>query len=286
MDRNKIITGDCLDVLPGIPAESVDMVLTSPPYDDLRTYESSKRFDFSTFTKVADELVRVLRPGGIIAWNVNDQIVNGSRTMTSFKQCLHFGNYSCPGILCHDIIIYEKAGVIYPPSPPIRYNQMFEFVFILSKGKPKTFNPLIDKVNKNIGKKITGKKRQRDGSLKYGRGVLTGKRVPTHSMRTNVWRYPVGWGHNYDSYDGEKIKEHPAIMHQKLAQDLVLSYSNVGDLVLDPFCGSGTTCFVARENSRDFLGIEINPKYAEMARERVRETRRRFDFSLQRLQED
>lgn len=283
MDRNKIVTGDCLDVLPGIPAESVDLVLTSPPYDDLRTYESSKRFDFPTFTKVADELVRVLKPGGIIAWNVNDQIVDGSRTLTSFKQCLHFCNYSCPGILCHDIIIYEKAGIRYPSNPRIRYNQSFEFVFILSKGAPKTFNPLIDRKNKNIGKKITSTERKRDGKLKIKSGALMGKTTPTHSMRTNVWRFPTGWGH---SYDNEKLKGHPAIMHQRLAQDLILSYSNAGDLVLDPFCGSGTTCFVARENNRDFLGIEINPKYAEMARERVRETRRRFDFSLQRLQED
>lgn len=285
MDRNKIITGDCLEILPGIPAESVDLVLTSPPYDDLRTYESSKRFDFSTFMKVADELVRILKSGGIIAWNVNDQIVNGSRTTTSFRQAMHFMNYAGHNkILCHDTIIYEKAGITYPANPPIRYNQAFEFVFILSKGKPKTFNPLMDKVNKYAGNKITGKERQRDGSLIDRQGTLTGKKTPTHSMRSNVWRYPTGWGHSYSSYDGEKIKEHPAVMHQKLAQDLVLSYSNVGDLVLDPFCGSGTTCFVARENSRDFLGIEINPKYAEMARERVRETGRRFGFSLERLE--
>lgn len=266
---NQLIHGDCTEKIKLIPDEYVDLVVTSPPYEDLRSYEG---FDFIQFIEFDYELKRVLKPGGIIAWNINDKIKDGDRSCISFKQALHF---KFIGFLMHDIIIFKKKGMSYPPNPPARYNQSWEFVFVLSKGKPKTFNPIKDYLNSTYGEKYTGKQREKDGNLKIRTCVKKNKIRPKYSMRSNVWEYNTGYNHSYMNYE-KYVKKHPAIMYRKLCEDLIISFSNPGDMVLDPFCGSGTTCMIAKELGRKYIGIEINKEYVELAQRRINDANRRI----------
>jgi DNA modification methylase len=131
---NKIICGDCLEVMKKIPDGSVDLVLTSPPYDNLRTY-NGYNFDFEG---IAKELHRVTKDGGVIVWVVGDATIKGSETGTSFKQALYFKEI---GFNLHDTMIYHKNN--YPPLTHNRYEQCFEYMFVFSKRYLKSFNPIM-----------------------------------------------------------------------------------------------------------------------------------------------
>lgn len=235
---NKIYVEDCLDTMKRMKNESIDFVLTSPPYDDLRKYNGFS-FDFES---ISQELFRVLKDNSVVVWVIGDATKNGSESGTSFRQALYFQSL---GFKIHDTMIYEKNSPSYPASRTSnRYTQIFEFMFVLAKGKPKC-NLLIDKPNKWAGHKDFG------GKLKNP--------VPDFSPRNNIWKYTT-------SFNGVK---HPAPFPELLAQDHILSWSNEGDIVYDPFMGSGTTAKMALLNKRNFIGSEISDEYVAIANERL-----------------
>jgi len=266
MSKTKIICGDCLDVMKDMDDNSIDLTVTSPPYDNLRTYGGIE-WNQKIWQNVIQELYRITKPGGVVVWVVGDATINGSETGTSFEQALWAK--SC-GFNLHDTMIYEKSNSQYPSSN--RYNQIYEYMFVWSKGKPKTINLLRDKKNKYAGtKKISGTGRQKDGKLVPTKSNRVYK---NYGLRGNIWRYATGGG--VSSSDPIAFG-HPAIFPEKLAKDHILSWSSAGDLVLDPFMGSGTTGKMARLLGRDFIGIEINQEYCEIAKKRIAGVEPLFD---------
>lgn len=255
--------GDASSVLGNLPKDSIDLVLTSPPYDNLRTYEGKSNWNFDTFKRVADELIRVIKPGGVIVWVVGDATINGSETGSSFRQALYFKD---SGLRIHDTMIYAKTGISFPESN--RYYPAFEYMFIFSKGKPKTVNLIRDRKNKRCGDKIGGTERQPDGTTKPKSAVrrATGSRIKPFGVRFNIWTYANGF---MISAKDKIAFEHPAIFPEQLAHDHIVSWSNPGDVVLDPFMGSGTTGKQCVLLDRNFIGIDCVEEYCEIARQRI-----------------
>ena len=255
----QITNGDSAVVLSTIKSNSVDLVVTSPPYDELRDYNNDSVWDFNSFKKIARQLYRVIKDGGVVVWVVGDSVIKGNKSLSSFKQALYFQQI---GFNMFDVIIYEKAGTAPPHKN--RYFNAFEYMFVLSKGNPKTINLLEDKPNKWANHSTFGSvtRREQDGSLTpKGRKI-----VKPFGVRTNIWRYNNGKGFSTK----DKIAyEHPAIFPEKLAQDHIISWSNEGDIVLDPFCGSGTVAKVASLLNRKWVGIEISSEYCKIANERL-----------------
>jgi len=246
METDTIICGDNCETLAAMPAESVDLVVTSPPYDDLRTY-GGHDWDFYG---VAWLLKRVLKPGGVIVWNVADATKAGSETGTSMRQALHFQTL---GLNLHDTMIYANEK---PPLTHNRYEQEWEYAFILSRGKPKAWNPIKEK-SIHAGKVPAGGFRESDDEM---RGRNRSGAVAEMKLKGNIWRVPNHGGNGTG---------HPAAFPERLAADFVHSWSNPGDIVLDPFAGSGTTLKAAKELNRRFIGIEINPEYVEICQKRI-----------------
>lgn len=254
---DSVICGDNCEVLAGMPAEIVDLVVTSPPYDDLRTY-GGHSWDFE---RLAGELTRVLKPGGVIVWVVADATVNGSETLTSMRQAIHFKDVC--GLNVHDTMIYAKHNP--PPSGSGRYYQAWEYMLVLSKGKPKTFNVLMEDRRNECGDKRTHRKKsfERD---KNGETKVSDYKIRDRVPRRNLWTYLVNGG----SCTGDKVAhDHPATFPEAIPSDHIQSWSNPGDVVLDPFTGSGTTLKAAKELGRRFIGIEINPEYVEICHKRT-----------------
>ena len=260
---NKIIQTDCISGMKTMGTESVDLCVTSPPYDNLRSYNDSSAWNFDTFKDVAEELYRVMKVGGVVVWVIGDACIKGSETGSSFKQVLHFMQL---GFLLHDTMIYEKNGSPFPARRNgNRYSQIFEYMFILSKSKkPKTANLLCDKPNRWAGYTHFGKGsiRQKDGTLKE-RQI---KPIPEYSPRNNIWKYNTG--KNYSTKDAVAF-EHPAIFPEGLAKDHILTWSEENDLVLDPFMGSGTTAVACMETNRKYIGFEIDPTYYDVCQRRI-----------------
>lgn len=233
--------------------ESIDMVLTSPPYDDLRNY-NGYAFDFE---KIANELYRVLKKGGVVVWVVGDKIKNGNKSLTSFKQALYFQQI---GFNMHDVMIYAKKNTPFMRSNA--YTNGYEYMFILSKGKPKTFNPLKEPTARNGFEMLVANK----GADGKNNKVL--KELKKEKTKSNIWYYAVGLGGTTN--DKEAFK-HPAVFPEQLALDHILSWSNEGDVVLDPMCGSGTTCKMAFLNNRNFIGVDISKEYIQIATKRLQQ---------------
>tara|TARA_B100000214_G_scaffold105383_1_gene73997 strand:+ start:1539 stop:2798 length:1260 start_codon:yes stop_codon:yes gene_type:complete len=356
---NSILCGNSVEKLKLLPDGSVDLTVTSPPYDDIRFYsdeftaafnksvddfENEKEYKRALsafkreriaekltenngysfpFEDIADELHRVTKPGGVVVWVVGDAVDKGSESGSSFRQALYFKDI---GFNIHDTMIYEKNGTAFPARRDgNRYSQIFEYMFVFTKGKPKTHKLVCDKPNKWTGwgsfndkfnfdsideshtekekeelyglirkaLKSMGYKETQDGVTidddgfdfrkvdysKLGLGISSmrgkdgklksrvQKPVPEFSPRNNIWKYNTG--KNFSTKD--KIAfEHPAIYPEKLVEDHVLTWTEPGDVVLDPFVGSGTTTKMAHLNGRDWIGIDISQKYAELARERMK----------------
>ena len=254
-----IITGDAAILLVDLPDNSIDLTVTSPPYDNLRDYEG---YTFG-FDAIAAELFRVTKLGGVVVWVVGDATVNGSETGTSFRQALGFMGL---GFRLYDTMIYKKAGFRFPDER--RYNPVFEYMFVFSKGQPKTFNPIKDKPNVYAGSKVARRSqtRNKDGTLTENSAWRTDrdKRVKQFGKRNNIWRIKAG-GRSSD----KGVSAHPAIFPEALARDHILSWSNPGDIVLDPMCGSGTTLKMAKQLERRWLGFDISERYTDLARQRV-----------------
>lgn len=243
---NTVICGDCVEVMQGMPDNYVDLTVTSPPYDSLRAYEGYV-FDFEN---IAKELYRITKQGGVVVWVVGDATIKGSETGTSFKQALFFKEI---GFNLHDTMIYGKTS--QPRQNGYRYEQQFEYMFVLSKGKCTIKNPIKEK-SKFSGKQV--KRTCRDGGKDYL--TFSEGKVSEYKIKGNIWEYGAKTNNT----------QHPAIFPEQLAEDHILSWSNPGDLVFDPMCGSGTTLKMAKKNGRDFLGIDISENYCAIAEERVK----------------
>jgi len=253
LEINKIHNMDCAKGLKLLDDESIDLTVTSPPYDNLRTYNGFI-FDFET---IAKELYRVTKQGGVVVWVVGDQTINGSESGISFKQALFFKEI---GFNLHDTMIYEKE-CIFPDTN--RYLGVFEYMFVFSKKAPKTVNFILDRQNKNVGAKTGCSYRQNDGKLLFKKP----KDIQEFGRRKNIWYISTGFqksSKDLNAYD------HPAIFPEQLAQDHIISWSNENDLILDPFMGSGTTAKMARLNNRNFIGFEISKEYCQIAEERIK----------------
>lgn len=260
MKTNIIYHSNCVEQMKQFPEESIDLIVTSPPYDNLRNYKGYK-FDYKA---IIDELYRVTKKGGVVVWVIGDAVINGSETGSSFRQALYFKEV---GFLIHDTMIYEKNSTPYPASVKgNRYSQIFEYMFVFSKGKPKTSNLIADKKNKWAGDTNWGKRkeRQKNGELKEAKNIV----VKKYGVRNNIWKYNTGAG--YTTKDEIAFK-HPAIFPEKLVADHIKTWSNKGDIVLDPMAGSGTTLKMAESLDRKWIGIDISKEYCEIARQRIEE---------------
>jgi len=252
---NTIIEGDCLEVMADWPDGCVDLVVTSPPYDDLRDYRGY-HFDFQA---IAGQLFRIVKDGGIVVWVVGDAVKDGSETGTSFRQALQFMHI---GFRLHDTMIYNRPCA-YPGNT--RYSQDFEYMFVCTKGKPITTNIIKDIRSLTAGRSAIKKNKLLKSGLRTDE---TGTRLrPEFKERPNIWTYNAGGGHN-----DPIAHEHPAIFPEKLAIDHVKSWSNKGDIVLDPMNGSGTTAKAAKKLGRRYIGIDISSEYCEIARKRLEST--------------
>ena len=255
MEINRIYCADNVDFMKeNIPSNFIDLTVTSPPYDNLRAYNGYS-WDFEG---VAKELYRVTKNGGVVVWVVCDATVKGSETGTSFKQALYFKEI---GFKLHDTMIWEKSTFSNPF--PNRYHQVFEYMFVFSKGKINTFNPINDRVNKHYGITVEPTVREANGETFKRRA----KTVARYGKRYNVWRC--------NEVKNSKKFGHPAMFPEQLAADHIMSWSNEGDLVFDPFCGSGTTCKMAVLNNRNYLGVEISQEYCDIANERITQISRK-----------
>lgn len=247
LQTDVIHQGNCVEIMQRFLADCVDLVVTSPPYDNLRKYNGFA-WDFE---KCAQELFRIIKPGGVVVWIVADGTVNGSETGTSFRQALYFKEL---GFRLYDTMIWAKPSPQAPTTD--RYYDVFEYMFVFSKGKPKSLNLLTDRKNKSAG--AVSKKETR--SCREDRRYTEGRRVVgEYSRRFNIWN--ISRGRNTTS--------HPAVFPDQLAKDHILSWSNPGDLVLDPMCGSGTTCKMAQITGRKYIGIDISQQYCNIAKQRL-----------------
>ena len=249
----KLMKGDCLERMKEIDSGSVDLTITSPPYDDLRNYNGNNElWSSDSWMNAINELYRVTSSGGVVVWVVGDSTRKGSESCTSFKQALFA--VEC-GFNLHDTMIYEKAQSCFGSNKC--YLQSFEYMFVFSKGKPKSINFIRDRENVRGGKSESTVSRgmNKDGEM----GVRVNKESKKLGKRKNIWKYGVGGGKT----------GHPAVFPYKLAYDHILSWSNEGDHILDPFMGSGTTGVAAKNLNRSFIGIEMDDKYYASAKERI-----------------
>lgn len=257
MGEARLILGDCLDAMRGMPDASVDLVLTSPPYDNIRPYAAGSTFDFGG---VAAEIVRLLKPGGVCVWVVGDETKKGSESGTSFRQALHFKSL---GLNLHDTMIYGKKNPVPKSGPHRRYEQAFEFMFVLSKGKPKSFDGQTEPC-KQVGVVRTTAPTHR----RCGHDPVTfhgaGRPIKATKLRSNIWYYSV-----------KHVKPigHPATFPLRLAVDHVLSWTVPGDVVLDPFVGSGTTLEACVLTGRRGIGIDKSHEYLALAERRIASAR-------------
>ena len=253
---NQIINMDCVQGMKTLPDDIIPLTVTSPPYDDLRTYDGLAEWDFMD---VANELYRITMPGGVVVWVVQEQIKNGSESGETSRQRLAFANI---GFRLHHTMVMEKLGGHQHSKG--RYGGSLEYAFILSKGKPRYFCPLRDKPNKEAGRIKVFLNRNRDGSFAPKKKT----KVHPFGFRSAVWPYATG---KNNTAKEDYAFEHPALMPEKMAEDFILSWSKVGDLIFNPFAGGGTAMKMALLNHRRYLGFEINPKYVEIAQRRLKE---------------
>jgi len=247
--------GDCLELMKDIPDGSIDCVITSPPYDNLRDYNGTLKWGESKWKDCLREIFRIIKITGAVVWVVNDATVEFSRTGTSFRQVNYWMEI---GGFLHDTMIYNKGGFTDVGAIGFRYPSVFEFMFILKRGKKVTFNPLKDRSNRCAGSTISGTNRQKNGCLK--KMSSTGKVINPYGIRFNIW-----------DITPEPSLGHPAPFPLFLAQSHIASWTNERMMVLDPFMGSGTTGVACKQLGRHFIGIEKDPEYFKIAEKRISE---------------
>lgn len=259
-------------MMQSIEDNTVDLTVTSPPYDNLRTYDGNiDQWNFDKFKLIANELFRITKVGGVVVWIVADATINGSETGTSFRQALHF--MDC-GFNLHDTMIWSKPSFTAVGAIKTRYAQTFEYMFVFSKGKIKTFNALKDRKTTSLSKGKHGMIRQKDGSLRPMSNV--GKQYGEFGIRYNVWDMsPV--------MSNIERQGHPAQFPEQLANDHIISWSNEGDTVLDCFMGSGSTGVACVNTNRNFIGIELNENYFNIAKNRIDRAEREHSIRKEEL---
>lgn len=263
VEINNIYCANCVDFINSkLDEESIDLTVTSPPYDSLRDYNGYS-FDYKV---MAEALYKVTKKGGVVVWVVGDKIIKGNKSLTSFKHALAFQD---AGFNVHDVMIYRKKNTPFMRSNA--YTNCYEFMFVFSKGSPKTFNPLKEKTVRS-GEEMLVHNKKADGINKKILGKLNEEKT-----KTNIWEYAVGLG----GTTSDKIAfKHPAVFPEKLAQDHILSWSNEGDIVFDPMCGSGTTCKMAFLNNRKYIGCDISQEYVDISKERLSQYKNQLSLSL------
>jgi DNA modification methylase len=256
----RLLQGDCLELMKDIPDGSVDLTVTSPPYDNLRDYNGNNSlWSEQVWKGVIKEIHRVTKEGGVVVWVVGDATIKGSETGTSFKQALWAKD--C-GFNLHDTMIWDKGGFSAVGALKTRYAPVFEYMFVFSKGRPKSFNPLKDRKNKHVGKVIQKTKRLACGDTKRGKSYISSE----YGQRFNIWEI--------DPQRQRGETKHPAPFPLQIAHDHVVSWSSEGDTVLDPFLGSGTTGVACANTGRDFIGIELDETYFGIAQDRIKEAQK------------
>jgi len=262
MELNKIYNECALQTMRRMDDDSIDLVVTSPPYDNLRDY---KGYHFP-FEDIAKSLYRVMKKGGVVVWVVGDQTVNGSETGTSFRQALYFKKI---GFNLHDTMIYQKHS---PPLTHKRYEQHFEYMFVFVKGEINTFNPIKEQKKWKDNRIRKAIRREADGTIDMGFASKSKDKIIG-----NVWQYDIGGGH----VTSDKFAHlHPAIFPELLVSDHIKSWSNVNDIVYDPFMGSGTTAKMAIILDRKYIGSEISSEYCKLAEKRIQNEKRQERFKL------
>ncbi len=248
-----LFNADCLEIMENvIPDNSIDLTVTSPPYDNLREYNGMKPFTFEVFKPIADALFKITKPGGVVVWNVNDATIDGSETGTSFRQALYFKEI---GFNLYDTMIYKKDGIAFPDVN--RYQQCFEYMFVFSKGKPSIKNIIRDHKNISFGRQ-TGQfsKRQKDGTTLTKASIT----IAEYGFRWNIWEI-----------NAEKANKtgHPAVFPITIPMDHIRTWTTEGMTVFDPFLGSGTTGLAAKQLNRNFIGTERDSEYFKIAENRI-----------------
>jgi site-specific DNA-methyltransferase (adenine-specific) len=256
MLENQIVLGDCVAGMRGLPAEFVPLTVTSPPYGGLRTYGGHAEWDFMA---VARELYRITVPGGVVVWVVQEEIIDGAESGESSRQRLAFADI---GFRLHHTMVMAKTGG--HQHSPRRYGRPLEYAFVLSKGRPRHVLLLRDKPNKEAGRVGRYMNRRADGSFRPKKPST----VHPYGLRSSVWSYSTG---RFKTAKEGYAFGHPALMPEQMAEDHILSWSRIGDLVFDPFAGAGTTLKMALLNHRRYLGFEVNPEYVGIARRRLQE---------------
>jgi DNA modification methylase len=255
-----IYCGNCVDIMSEMAPDCIDLVVTSPPYDDLREYDGYV-FDVDL---IAKGLYRVMKPGGVVVWVVGDKVYKGGESLTSFKHALSFQSAGFSIMT----MIYKKAGVAHPTKH--HYNRIFEYMFTFIKGgKPRVFNSIKDHKNKWAGHSNWGDitTRKKDGSLKLQKTKEENTYViPEYGKRDNIWEYATGKGNTTRDIEAY---EHPAMFPENLVKDHILSWTNEGDTILDPMCGAGTTLKMAKILGRKYIGIDSSQRYCDIAQRRV-----------------
>jgi DNA modification methylase len=275
MEVNKTYNENCLETMGKMPNNFIDCTVTSPPYDDIRNYNNkikglSDEFNGYSFPfeDIARELYRVTKKGGIVVWVVNDATHNGSETLNSFRQALFFKEV---GFRMHDTMIYRKLNPM--PNAGKRYQQMFEYMFVFSKGSPKTTNiSLRERSNKCEDKRTYRKKkfsRNQDGEFNEN-DYFVKEMVPEY----NIWDFYVGWG---NTTKDDVAFEHPAIFPEELVKRHIESWTNEGDLIYDPFMGSGTTSKMSILSKRNYIGSELSEEYCEIEKRRLSQIQSKLD---------
>ena len=258
-----LIHDDCIEAMKRMDEGSVDLTVTSPPYDNLRTYEGSLVWNEDVWKGVLSQLYRVTKQGGVVVWVVGDATIKGSETGTSFKQALYA--MDC-GFRLHDTMIYEKSGFPFPTHT--RYYPVFEYMFVFSKGKPLKYSPIKDRKNIYAGGKVARNhgNRRADGLVRENSANKLDKNrvIKEFGVRTNIWKVTSS-----ASRGDKSALKHPATFPEQLAHDHIVSWSNEGDTVFDPFLGSGTTGVAAKKLNRSFIGVEKVDKYYDLAKERI-----------------
>lgn len=263
---NQIIEGNCVEVMRQFEDDTIDLTVTSPPYDGLRNY---KGFVFP-FEDIVKELFRITKPGGVVVWVVADATIDGSESGTSFKQALYFREI---GFNIHDTMIFRKKNPI-PQVYRKRYNNEFEFMFVFSKGLVNIHNPiLVDCAF--AGLELNGTTYKNYSKNEQTREKLA-KPVKDKKIKGNIWDYVVG-----KKQEDQEAKGHPAPFPCQLVRDHIMSWTNKGGIILDPMCGSGTTCRVAVEMERKYIGIDISHEYCQLSKDRIKNFQKQGKISFE-----